>query len=64
MAELYDLKDDPREVNNLINDSKHNAMKRELQVTLAVLMDEAGLEEDKMPIDEGVKKELPDQKIR
>jgi arylsulfatase A-like enzyme len=64
MAELYDLKNDPGESKNLINDPKHDAKKRELQVQLADLMDKAGLEEDKMPIDEGVKKELPDQKIR
>jgi N-acetylglucosamine-6-sulfatase len=33
-------------------------------VELAVLMEKSGIGEDKMPIDEGVKKELPDKKIR
>jgi arylsulfatase A-like enzyme len=64
MAELYDLKNDPGETKNLISDPKFDAKQRELQVQLAVLMDKAGLTEDKMPIDEGVKKDLPDAKIR
>lgn len=64
MAELYDLKNDPGETKNLINDPKFDAKKRELQVHLAVLMEASGIGEDKMPLDEGVKKELPDQKIR
>jgi N-acetylglucosamine-6-sulfatase len=64
MAELYSLKDDPGETKNLINDPKYDAKKRELQVQLAALMDESGIGEDKMPLDEGVKKVLPDQKIR
>jgi len=49
---------------NLISNPQFEAKKRELEVMLAVLMDESGIKEDKMPIDEGIKKELPDQKIR
>ena len=65
MAELYDLKNDPGETKNLISKPEHDAKKRELQVRLAVLMEESGIgEDDKMPMDEGVKKELPDAKIR
>jgi N-acetylglucosamine-6-sulfatase len=64
LAELYDLKNDPGETKNLIKSQDANAKLRELQVMMATLMDAAGLEDDKMPIDEGVKKELPDQKIR
>ena len=64
LAELYDLKNDPGETKNLIKSQEANARLRELQVMMATLMDAVGLEEDKMPIDEGVKKELPDQKIR
>jgi N-acetylglucosamine-6-sulfatase len=64
MAELYDMKHDPGELKNLINDPELEAKVRELQVTLAVLMDASGLDEDKMPLDEGIKKDLPDQKIR
>jgi N-acetylglucosamine-6-sulfatase len=62
MAELYDLTNDPGETKNLIKSEE--AKLRELQVMMAKLMDDAGLAEDKMPMDEGVKKELPDQKIR
>jgi N-acetylglucosamine-6-sulfatase len=64
MAELYDLKTDPEETKNLIGVHQYDAKKRELEVQLAVLMDASGIKEDKMPLDEGVKKELPDQKIR
>ena len=64
MAELYDMKNDPGELKNLIEDQQYNAKKRELQVQLATLMDESGITEDKMPIDEGVKSALPDAKIR
>lgn len=63
-AEFYDLKNDPGETRNLINASAHNAKLRELQVQMAQLMEDAGLADDKMPLDEGVKKELPDGKIR
>ncbi len=64
MAELYSLKSDPGETKNLINDAEFDAKKRELEVQLAVLMEESGIGEDKMPLDEGVKKELPDKNIR
>ena len=64
MAELYDLKNDPGETRNLISTTKHNAKLRELQVQMAQLMEDAGLADDKMPLDEGVKKDLPDLKIR
>jgi N-acetylglucosamine-6-sulfatase len=64
IAELYDLKTDPEETKNLISVHQYDAKKRELEVQLAVLMDASGIKEDKMPLDEGVKKELPDQKIR
>jgi N-acetylglucosamine-6-sulfatase len=64
MAELYDIKNDPGENRNLIDNSKYSAKKRELQVMLATLEEESGLGEDKMPLDEGIKKVLPDLKIR
>jgi N-acetylglucosamine-6-sulfatase len=64
MAELYDLKNDPGELKNLISDPKFSAKRRELQVALATLEEESGLGEDKMPLDEGVKSALPDAKIR
>ena len=66
MAELYDLQSDPGETRNLISQPGTEALITELKSELAKLMAETGLtpETDKMPLDEGVKKELPDQKIR
>jgi arylsulfatase A-like enzyme len=66
MAELYDLKNDPDERVNRITDANASATLEELKAELARLMAATGLtpESDKMPIDAGIKKELPDQKIR
>ena len=64
--ELYDLKNDPGERVNRINDPAAAARLAELKQELNRLMMAAGLtpQTDKMPIDQGNKKELPDQKIR
>jgi N-acetylglucosamine-6-sulfatase len=66
MAELYDLKNDPGERVNRINDPAAAGKLAELKEELNRLMVAAGLtpQSDRMPIDEGIKKELPDQKIR
>ena len=66
MAELYDLKNDPGETKNLINDARYAVKLSEMKEELAKVMAGVGLtaENDKMPLDEGIKKELPDQKIR
>jgi N-acetylglucosamine-6-sulfatase len=66
MAELYDLKNDPGETKNLISKPELAGKVKELQVELAKLMLETGLDSqtDKMPLDEGVKSGLPDAKIR
>jgi len=64
LAELYHLKSDPEERQNLIRDPKYAGKVRELQDELARLMKATGIHEDRMPLDEGVKSELPDQKIR
>ena len=66
MAELYDLKHDPDERRNLINAPGCNRLVEDLKVELSRLMKETGLtpENDKMPLDRGISKELPDQKIR
>ena len=64
LAELYNLKEDPEERFNLINDPKYAPVVKKLQAELKRLMKETGLKEDKMPIDEGIKKELPEQSIR
>ena len=66
LPELYNLKDDPKELRNLAADPKFSAQRRDLEQQLAQLLATAGLTpgKDKMPLDEGVKSELPDAKIR
>jgi len=65
-AELYNIEFDPEERHNLIENSKYAHVVAKLQKELGRLMKKTGLtaENDKMPLDEGIKKELPDQKIR
>jgi arylsulfatase A-like enzyme len=66
LAELYHLATDPQEKRNLIRDPGHAATRDRLATQLAALLAAEGLtpEKDRMPLDEGVKSELPDQKIR
>ncbi len=66
MAELYNLKQDPGERVNRIVDPSAASMLATLKSELARVMAATGLTaaNDKMPIDEGIKKESPDQKIR
>lgn len=65
MAELYHLKTDPGETTNLIGDEKYKAtvarLRRELDQRIAESHPGG---KDKMPMDEGIKGELPDEKIR
>ena len=64
MAELYDLKADPGEINNLIDDPTYKGKIDELKAELARLMKETDALPDKMPLDEGIKSELPEESIR
>ncbi len=64
MAELYDLKNDPMELKNLSADPAQKENIEGLKKELQRLMKETGALPDKMPIDEGVKKELPEESIR
>jgi N-acetylglucosamine-6-sulfatase len=66
LAELYDLAADPDERYNLIADPKHAPVVADLRKELERVMAEAGLtaQNDRMPLDEGIKQALPDQKIR
>ena len=66
MAELYNLKADPGELTNLIDRPDSAATIDRLRGELSRLMAATGLtpERDAMPIDAGIKKELPDQRIR
>ena len=64
MAELYDLKEDPEERENLIHDSSYGTVLRSLKLELERLLRETGAGRDSMPRDEGIKPELPEQSIR
>jgi arylsulfatase A-like enzyme len=66
LGELYDLKQDPDENTNLVRRVDYSAMVQRLQTELNELMAATGLtpQTDKMPLDEGIKKELPAQNIR
>jgi hypothetical protein len=66
MAELYDLQADPGELKNLIADPAYAGTIDELKTELARLMAQTGLtaDHDPMPLDEGIKSELPAQSIR
>ncbi len=63
-AELYDLAGDPAEDHNLIDDPRHAQLIAELRQELTQLMRETGIEQDEMPLDEGVKSRLPEASIR
>ncbi|MEZ6140611.1 MAG: sulfatase [Zavarzinella sp.] len=64
MAELYDLQNDPTESKNLIRSAEHATLVKELHNQLNELIQKAGANPDKMPIDEGIRSGLPDPKIR
>ncbi|MBL7220503.1 MAG: sulfatase [Phycisphaerae bacterium] len=63
-SELYDLKNDPGELHNLIDDPAHAERVQRLRKELQRLMSQTGALPDKMPLDEGIKKELPDASIQ
>lgn len=66
MAELYNIEFDPEERYNLIGNPKYAGVVKELKAELAHTMKQAGLTQatDKMPLDEGIKSELPEESIR
>jgi len=66
LPELYNIEFDPEERHNLAAVPKYAPVAQSLRQELARLMAEAGLtpEADRMPLDEGIKQALPDQKIR
>ncbi len=65
MAELYNLKQDPEERNNLIGDKQYAKLVKSLNKELDRLIAETHDGKlDVMPMDEGIKGELPDEKIR
>lgn len=64
MAELYDIRSDPKETRNLINDPQYKPVVERLHKELERLIREADGYPDEMPVDQGVKSELPDASIR
>ncbi|HWH71981.1 MAG TPA: sulfatase/phosphatase domain-containing protein, partial [Candidatus Sulfotelmatobacter sp.] len=66
LPELYNLKKDPGELHNLATLPKYAPVRRQLEEQLQALMAESGLtpQTDKMPLDQGIKSNLPDQKVR
>lgn len=66
MAELYNIEFDPGERHNLIANPKYAAVAAGLREELARVMAESGLtpDNDRMPLDEGIRQALPDPKIR
>jgi arylsulfatase A-like enzyme len=66
LPEMYDLAADPEELVNLAGDPAHAATRADLERQLAELLAAHGLtpETDRMPLDEGIKAELPEASIR
>lgn len=66
LAELYNVRDDPEERRNLVAEPAMAGRVAELNEELLRLMAATGLtpDTDRMPLDGGIKTELPDQKIR
>ena len=66
MAELYDLQQDPEELHNLIHHSEHKQLIQGLQIELntKIIQTLRDNTKDSMPLDQGIKGELPDKAIR
>ncbi|MDP6848655.1 MAG: sulfatase, partial [Kiritimatiellia bacterium] len=65
MAELYDLRSDPGENKNLVNDPAHAETVARLRAELNRLIALHGDgEADRMPVDQGIQSGLPDKDIR
>ncbi|UCG46681.1 MAG: sulfatase [Phycisphaerales bacterium] len=63
-AELYNLMLDPGERNNLIDKAEYASVIKQLKAELARLIKKTGAVPDRMPLDAGVKMELPEESIR
>ena len=64
MAELYNVKNDPDEMKNLIADPKYADKIKDLNGELERLLKQTDALSDKMPLDEGIMQKLPDKKIQ
>ncbi len=64
MAELYDIRSDPYETRNLIETPHASEVVQRLSQEMERLMKETDALPDRMPMDEGIKSELPAKEIR
>jgi N-acetylglucosamine-6-sulfatase len=64
MEELYNLAQDPAESRNLAQDPENAVTLADMRVALANLLVETGADPDPMPIDQGIKGELPEESFR
>lgn len=63
VAELYNVTEDPKELNNLIHDRQYASVVKKLQKELDRLLKDTGALPDQMPMDAGIKTELPEKFI-
>jgi arylsulfatase A-like enzyme len=64
MEELYNMASDPQESTNLANNPASATRLAEMRLALASLLIDSGAGVDAMPIDRGIKGELPEESIR
>ena len=64
MEELYNLAEDPAESRNLAREGQYSAKIEEMRLALAKLLADTGADPDPMPLDQGIKGELPEESIR
>lgn len=62
--ELYNLASDPTETKNLAVLDSHHTKLVEMRLALASLLEKSGAMPDKMPLDQGIRIELPEASIR
>jgi arylsulfatase A-like enzyme len=64
LVEFYDLENDPGELKNLAESPQHQVTMMQMNRELMKLVRDLRLENDPMPIDEGIQTGLPDKSIR
>lgn len=64
MEELYNMATDPGESRNLAHDPAAATRLAEMRQALAMLLQASGADPDPMPLDQGIRAELPEESIR